>query len=86
MLLNTLSFSLSLEDAVSRPRLHHQLIPNTLEVENDFSQVYIEGLEERNHVIKKTSSVGVVQAIYKEKGGLIYAASDKRKGGEPSGY
>lgn len=86
VLLNTLTFSLPLEDAVSRPRLHHQLIPNVLQVENDFSQVYIEGLEERHHVIRKTSSVGVVQAIYKEKGGLVYAASDKRKGGEPSGY
>ena len=46
----------------------------------------MEGLEERNHEVRKTTSVGIVQAIYKEKGGLIYAASDKRKGGQPSGY
>lgn len=81
-----LSFSLPLEEAVSRPRLHHQLIPNHVNVEFNFLEEYVEGLEERNHEVRKTTSVGIVQAIYKEKGGLIYAASDKRKGGQPSGY
>ena len=81
-----MSFSFQLSDSVSSPRLHHQLIPDHLYVETDFSQTYIEGLKERHHDVIKTGSLAVVQAIYREIDGSLTATSDKRKGGQPSGY
>lgn len=86
VLLDALSFSLTLSDSVSRPRLHHQLIPDYVVVEDDFPESFIEGLKERNHEVNKTRSLAVVQAIYRENDGSLTAASDRRKGGRPSGY
>ena len=83
--MDVLSFGMTLSNAVDIPRLHHQLLPNYIKVESDFPQLYINGLEQRHHTVKKTGSLATVQAIYKENG-LIYAASDRRKGGKPSGY
>lgn len=85
-MLNVLSLFLPLGDAVSRPRLHHQLIPNHVTIEEDFPSDFVEGLEERHHAITRTGSLAVVQAIYKDGDGTIFATSDRRKGGEPSGY
>lgn len=76
---------MTLSDAVDIPRLHHQLLPNYVTVESDFPSLYINGLEQRHHIVKKTGPLATVQAIYKENG-VIYAASDRRKGGQPSGY
>ena len=78
---------MSLNEAVSSPRLHHQLIPNVVRVEEDFPESYVEKLRERHHkvIVSYNKTLGVVQAIYKSNG-IIYAVSDKRRDGQPAGY
>ena len=77
---------MSLNKAVSSPRLHHQLLPNNVTVERDFPESYIEKLRELNHIIEfHDGTLGTVQAIFKTNG-EIYAVCDKRRDGQPAGY
>ena len=86
MFLDVLDFGMHLKDAVPTPRLHHQLLPNTLFAEEGFSPKVLQSLRNVGHDVEISSAGAVVQAIVVGKDGLIYAASDPRKGGQPSGY
>ena len=85
MILDVLSFGKKLSSAIPYPRLHHQLYPDYVRVEDDFPEEYREGLEERGHEVVQSSSYAVVQGIFVENG-EIQATSDPRKGGRPAGY
>ncbi|XP_062855586.1 glutathione hydrolase 1 proenzyme-like [Trichomycterus rosablanca] len=86
VILNSLFFNYDLKKAVTEPRLHNQLNPNTTIVEQDFEKAVIDGLTQKNHVTELMRSPGaVVQAVLRQ-GDLIYAESDPRKGGLPAGY
>nr|XP_006815741.1 PREDICTED: gamma-glutamyltranspeptidase 1-like [Saccoglossus kowalevskii] len=84
--MNLFWFGLNLGDAILQPRIHHQLSPNELDHEEEFSDVILAGLREKNHV---TSSYdrrdSVVQAIHLVDDQL-HACSDDRKGGLPAGF
>ena len=85
MILDVLNFGRKLSPAISYPRLHHQLYPNKIDVEEDFSSEFQNGLKERGHVVEESSSFAVVQGIFVEDG-RIQATSDPRKGGKAAGY
>ncbi|XP_070202502.1 glutathione hydrolase 1 proenzyme-like isoform X2 [Littorina saxatilis] len=76
----------SVDTAVSALRLHHQLLPDYISYETGFDQKVLNGLEQLGHKTK-SANVGksIVQAISRQ-GGMLYAASDFRKGGTPDGY
>ncbi|XP_059154515.1 glutathione hydrolase 1 proenzyme-like isoform X2 [Physella acuta] len=76
----------TLREAMYRPRLHHQLVPNQLEYEVELSPVIVEGLRKMGHKMAKAVTVkSVVQGINMNTR-KIYAESDPRFGGAPSGY
>ena len=83
--MDVLKFAKPLDDAIPYPRLHHQLYPDEVMVEDSFPEEFIKGLEERNHKVVKSSSYAVVQGINMDGQG-IHATSDPRKGGKPDGY
>ncbi|XP_078811587.1 gamma-glutamyltransferase 1b isoform X1 [Oryzias latipes] len=86
VILNALFFDYDLEKAVSDPRLHNQLLPNTTEAEPDFDQNILNGLKAKNHNTKYLKSFGaVVQAVVRYKDGLR-AQSDHRKFAYAAGY
>jgi len=86
VLLSALVFGDDAGTAVARPRLHHQWQPDELRVEESWTdQATLDGLRALGHnVVSYPNSVGVVQAIV-VRDGLITAASDPRKGGQPVG-
>ena len=88
--MNKLWFGQSLSDAVDEPRLHNQLVPNqnvTYETKKNFriSEKIVEGLRKRGHAVIGQDFFAVVQAIFRDPGKGIYAKSDPRKHGAPSG-
>ncbi|CAB3995471.1 glutathione hydrolase 1 proenzyme isoform X1 [Paramuricea clavata] len=99
-LVNYLWFKKDIHDAISMPRLHHQLYPEFLFAETQFPITILHELENYGHKINITDkSHGVVQGIsriHKVKSGgkrehmddkaKFMAESDFRKGGSPSGY
>ncbi|XP_025091444.1 glutathione hydrolase 1 proenzyme-like [Pomacea canaliculata] len=82
--MRTLWFNSSLVAAVDDPRLHHQLFPPEIDVDEGFPKEIIEGLVAKGHRVA-THWPSVVQAILNE-GSRLYAVSDFRDGGSPDGY
>lgn len=86
-----LSLGFTLNEAIQKPRLHHQLDPNILYVEFSEDKDVIEYLRSVGHKVEtsKTNSVFTsVQGIFAKfdnNSRKIFAVSDERKGGKPAG-
>ena len=79
----------NLGKAVKDPRVHTQLIPYQVYINNAYniSEALYVGLKKLGHKLFPSNSWSAVQAIYKDtKNNIIYAMSDPRKGGLPAGY
>ncbi|GLD73403.1 gamma-glutamyltranspeptidase 1-like protein [Lates japonicus] len=64
VILNALFFNYDLKKAVSDPRLHNQLSPNTTVAEPDFDKNVMDGLASKNHETEFLKSTGaVVKAV-----------------------
>ncbi|RXN13523.1 gamma-glutamyltranspeptidase 1-like protein [Labeo rohita] len=85
VILNYMFFDYDVQKAINEPRAHNQFSPNETLVEDGFDENVTDGLKLKNHTISKTSAIGKVQAVVREKD-VICAASDPRKGGYPDGY
>jgi len=72
-------------DAVVRPRLHQQWIPNAIFVEKEFPAAVRDDLLRRGHVVRELKGhAGVCQVIYVHNN-RVEGVSDPRKGGRPAG-
>lgn len=69
--------------AVAAPRVHHQWMPDRVEVEPDSG--WAAGLAERGHTVLERPAGSNVQVI-RRAGEKWQAASDPRKGGRPAGH
>ena len=84
--MGVLSFGMNLKEAVSAPRLQHQLIPNELWFESTVSESLIQGLRDRNHNVVQCRYKSIVQAIYIDDNSNIHSSPDYRVEGVPDGY
>lgn len=94
VLVGMLRFAETPFGAVALPRLHHQLIPNTLLVEHGYDDEMVAQLRTKQHVVLKLApdtylaAVQLVQVVgdgEKDDFTLI-AVADPRKGGASDGY
>lgn len=86
VMVGAVSFELGLVKSISMPRLHHQLIPDEVYLEEDLPQSIVDGLKERHHNVSVGGFANNVQGIYVPSPGNIWAFSDPRKGGVADGY
>ena len=77
-ILNILDFAMPVSAAVSSPRVHHQWLPDRLNVEPKIGPETKKGLEGRGHALREQTSLGVVQAIT-WAGAQMNGAADPRK-------
>jgi gamma-glutamyltranspeptidase/glutathione hydrolase len=82
---NVVSKKMSLEEAVSARRLHHQWLPDEVYFDGPPSKDVVDALTAAGHKIAKARKGAVVQAIRFTKDGEMVGASDPRKGGRPAG-
>jgi gamma-glutamyltranspeptidase/glutathione hydrolase len=85
VLLNTIEFNLSLEDAVWKPRFHHQWLPDVVYVEKGFPIELRTKLEEMGYKIVERGSIGRFEAI-KIVNGVIEAVADNRGDDHAEGF
>ena len=91
--MNMLWFERNISQAVDDPRIHEELIPKMdVEVENNTDYRLPEDIQDglralgHNVTVAKEAAFAVVQAVYRAKYDVgIYAKSDPRKFGAPSG-
>ncbi|XP_076344411.1 scoloptoxin SSD14-like [Tachypleus tridentatus] len=76
-----------ISQAINAPRIHHQLFPNIIEYESNFSKVVLEGLKLRGHEVQGISGTtsGIV-GIARAPTGKLYASADYRRGGKTDGF
>jgi gamma-glutamyltranspeptidase / glutathione hydrolase len=77
-ILNVLDFHMPVKEAVEAPRIHHQWIPEEINVEAKLAPEAKKSLERRGHSVKERTGLGVVQAILAKRSKLA-GAVDSRK-------
>jgi gamma-glutamyltranspeptidase / glutathione hydrolase len=86
VIINVIDHHMTLADAMSAPRLHHQALPDTLRHEQDgLTPAVIDSLSRMNWGVGPTGGVGLVNAIMRVPGGY-HGVADPRSSGKASGY
>lgn len=83
--LNVVEFGLNIQDAIERPRFHHQWLPDEISMENAFSPDTVKVLEGKGHKVRMSNSVARIEGILVDKGWL-QGGSDGRGMGTAAGY
>ncbi|KAK4120862.1 gamma-glutamyltranspeptidase [Parathielavia appendiculata] len=77
---HVLVHNMSLRDAISAPRLHHQLMPNVLMVEDGFEQGVVRDLEGKGHnVTWMAPGLSAVQGVMRRGDGRFVAVGETRQ-------
>lgn len=86
--MNYLWFNRTLSQAVVDPRLHHQLLPMYIRIDNDYPMPLAiqQGLQKLGHEVRNISGYAVVQAAARNEDGTLTGKSDPRKSGWAAGY
>lgn len=85
VVVNIIDFNLSLEDAVWKPRFHHQWFPDVVRIEKDFPVDVRNKLKTMGYEIVEREQIGRFEAI-KIVNGKIEAVGDKRGDDDAEGY
>ncbi len=85
VLLGVVDGNLSLEEAILKPRPHHQWSPDSVFFDSPPNKELADGLAQRGHKLAEKRRTGIVQAIQLIPDAWVGAA-DPRKGGKPAGY
>lgn len=87
IVLNVLEYKMNAGEAVSVPRIHHQWLPDELEVEPfSLDIATVQDLQRRGHKLKEKSPWGNGNAIVVTPDGTLEGAADPRGEGSPRGF
>ncbi|MCH5375361.1 MAG: gamma-glutamyltransferase [Planctomycetes bacterium] len=79
MVVNMIDHQMNLAEATAAPRMHHQWLPDVLQLESGFSPDTVRVLRERGHHVEEAqSSMGSLQSVGFH-GGVYRGASDPRR-------
>ncbi len=77
-LVNILEFGLSTEDAVNRPKFHHQWLPDELVVEQSFPEEVKQQLIKMGYKLRERSGIGRTEVIRVLPNGKLEGVADSR--------
>ncbi len=77
-LVNILEFNMGTEDAVYKPKFHHQWLPDVLHIEKGFAENIKTGLEKIGYTIQQRSAIGRTEIIKVLPDGKFEAVADNR--------
>jgi gamma-glutamyltranspeptidase/glutathione hydrolase len=84
-IVNVIDFNMNAEDAVNKPKFHHQWLPDVLSIEKDFPEKVAEELTAMGYKVEKRGQIGRTELIeYQNK--KITAVGDKRGDDDARGY
>ncbi len=85
-LVDILEFNMSTEDAVFKPKFHHQWKPDEVIVERDFPVTVIEELKAMGYKVNVRGSIGRTEVIKVLDNGKFEAVGDKRGDDTAEGF
>ena len=89
VILNVIDFGMDVRDATDAPRIHHQLLPDRLLIENNgVDGMTMSALASMGHQLSTMAGYfGNIQLILRGPDGMLYGASDpRREGGRALGF
>ncbi len=78
LIVNVIDFGMNIAEATNERRIHHQWIPDTLEVEPGFNRDTVRLLKARGHTVEETFTMGSTQSI-QIQAPYLFGASDPRR-------
>lgn len=84
-ILNVMEFGLSPEDAVNKPKFHHQWQPDVIYLEKDFPMEVRAELEAMGYTLEERTAIGRTELILIDQNG-IHSVADKRGDDSAAGY
>lgn len=84
-LLNLIEFDMSADDAVNKPKFHHQWKPDVIEIEKTFDPQLRQQLETLGYTFKKRGYIGRTEVLL-IRDGVIEAVADSRGDDGVAGY
>ena len=79
VLLNRIVHGLNLATSVATPRIHSQLWPDSLQLEQGFSPDTVELLKQRGHALRFTRSMGSANSVELKPNGGSFGVADPRR-------
>jgi gamma-glutamyltranspeptidase/glutathione hydrolase len=77
-IVNIIDFGMSADDAVNKPKFHHQWLPDSLYIEKSFSFPIRSALEKMGYKLKERGGIGRTEVIKVLKDGRFEAVADSR--------
>lgn len=77
-IVNMIEFGMSTEDAVYKPKFHHQWLPDELYIEKGFPVRVQEALQKMGYIIKERGGIGRTEVIKVLPNGTFEAVADNR--------
>ncbi|ANF49335.1 gamma-glutamyltransferase [Chryseobacterium glaciei] len=77
-IVDVVDFKLNANISVNAPKFHHQWLPETVSVENNFPEATISELKAKNYVIEKVKYIGKTEMILIDDTATIHAVADGR--------
>jgi gamma-glutamyltranspeptidase/glutathione hydrolase len=85
-IVNIIDFGLSTDDAVNKPKFHHQWLPDRIDVEKTFPLATRTALEQMGYKINERGAIGRTEVIKVLKDGRFEAVADSRGDDAAEGY
>jgi gamma-glutamyltranspeptidase / glutathione hydrolase len=86
IILDIVDFGMNIAEATEAVRIHHQWLPDELQVERGLSPDTIRLLETLGHKVAVRDAWGSAQSIFRESGVLMGAADTRQRGTLAAGY
>lgn len=85
-MLNIIDFGLSTEDAVNRPKFHHQWLPDRIDLEKGFNETTKQALEKMGYKTNERGAYSRSEIIKVLPNGKFEAVADRRGDDSAAGY
>jgi gamma-glutamyltranspeptidase/glutathione hydrolase len=85
-IVNIVDFGMTAEDAINKPKFHHQWLPDEVAVERDFDVNTKKALQQMGYKITERAAIGRTEAILINKQGKRETAADKRGDDSVAGF
>ncbi len=85
-LVNIIEFNMSTEDAVYKPKFHHQWLPDQVDAEKNFPKSTLDTLQKMGYTIKERGGIGRTEVIKVLPDGKLEAVADNRGDDDARGW
>ncbi len=85
-IVNIIDFEMTADEAVNKPKFHHQWLPDSLYIERSFSYTIRPALEKMGYKLKERGGIGRTEVIKVLKDGRFEAVADSRGDDGAEGY